>query len=102
MADFDELIPEANAPFLPTEPEEQKKERIKEESKSRAAVPKLKEIVELLDKDIALFNSVGSIHVDPTTKAEEFLAAWNIQQEKLNYARQIKEYIEQMIPDNQR
>lgn len=103
MADTDDMYPSSTEFFLHTDaPKEQKEELRKEQGKSMAAVPKLKEILAELDADIEFFSSIDSINTQIQTKPDEFLKAWHIQQELKSYAQAKKEWIEQMIPDNLR
>lgn len=99
----DPLYPRDGQSFDPfSEPEEQVVEKQKKHSKEMAAVPKLKEILANLDADIDDLSRVSCITVNSETEPEKFLQMWHVAQEKKKYAEEMRDYIEQMIPENLR
>lgn len=85
-----------------TEPEEQETERRVNISKAQAAKPMIEDLIALFDTDIAQLKSIESIPVDITTNTEDFLKAWNVRQELLNYAENKKQYLETLLTTTRR
>lgn len=63
-ADVDNLYPSEGSYFSPREPEEQRREREREESLVESAEPIIKKVIKHLDARIAFRDKIDSIGVD--------------------------------------
>lgn len=94
----DPMYPNDGAFFQPTEPEEQVRERKKQQSKQIAGMELLRDLIAVYEKDIQQLKSVDSIPAADSLAPTEFQLAWTINQQLLAYVRGKKEYLESLLP----
>lgn len=93
---MDELGNTESNYFLPTEPEEQVKERKEEQAKVMKGIAMLEEIIERMEQRITFYDTVSSIEVDVTTHPEEHLRAVIAAKQTKENLIQEKEWIENL------
>lgn len=98
----DNLYPNNGEYFLPTEPEEQKLDRKKEQAKVLEAKKLSDEIIARYEDRIVFYDTIDSIEVELRTDPEKFMRAWLVNREIKAILESECAWLEELVEQYQR